>query len=101
MKSLGKYLIAMAAGAALVAGGGLAYSAAGAKYEPCRMTPPAPGVTQLCDLDSSAAAAANARGGTVGIAANGPNGSNASSGGATNVTTGGSAPLNSGPVGSE
>ena len=94
MTSLGKYLIGMAAGAALAAGGGLAYSAAGtAKYEPCRITQPAPGVTQLCQ-DAAAAAAANARGGAIGVG--GANGGGVSSGGGSTVVGGGLTALDSG-----
>src|SRR5437868_15451046 len=67
--NLGKYLIGMAAGAALLGGAGLAYSAAGtAKYEPCKLTQPAPGVTQLCEMDGGASAL-----GHTGSAANASN----------------------------
>ena len=94
MKSLYKYLTGMAAGAALVAGGGLAYSATGtAKYEPCRMTQPAAGVTQLCELHSNMASAANARGGGTGVTV--ANGSNVlSGGGSTGITVGGEGGIN-------
>src|SRR5262245_62075783 len=76
--TMSKYLIGMVAGAALVGGAGLALAAAGtAKYEPCKVTQPGAGVTQLCDTDGPMASS-GARGGAG--AANGTNGTNGNDG---------------------
>jgi hypothetical protein len=68
MGTIGKYLIGMVAGAALMGGAGAAYSASGspAKWEPCKMTQPAPGVSQLCELDGGMALSSGARPGATG-----------------------------------
>ena len=74
MGSFGKYLIGMVAGAALVGGGGLAIAGSGsAKWEPCKMSQPATGVTQLCELDGGMALSSGARTGATG-SINGSNG---------------------------
>jgi hypothetical protein len=55
MQAKRTYLLGAVAGAALIGSAGIASSA---KWEPCRMTHPAPGTTQLCELDGNLALSA-------------------------------------------